>query len=48
MKVSYYSNKLGKKGIIVKIGEFFFNFVEEPNVSVSDWSTYNTQGALNE
>jgi len=38
----------GKKGIIVKIGEFFFNFVEEPNVTCLDWSSYQSGGVSND
>ena len=39
---------IGKKGIILKIGEFFFNFCEEPNVSLLDWSSYQNQSSMNE
>ena len=30
----------GKKGVKMKIGEFYFNFSEEKNVSLADWSEY--------
>jgi hypothetical protein len=29
--------------VTFKIGEFFFNFVEEPNISLLDWNDYKTQ-----
>ena len=34
----------GKGGVVFKIGEFFFNFVEEPNISNMDWSEYTKMG----
>jgi hypothetical protein len=35
----------GKGGVVFKIGEYFFNFTEEPNISLLDWSEYNKHPA---
>lgn len=43
MKVVSDSNS-GKGGVVFKIGEFFFNFTEEPNISNMDWSEYTKMG----